>query len=567
VRGPGPSAPVDRKAYTCAVLEQTQVALRRHDLFVAPSEKWADPRIGLLQGGVWEAARPRVCRALDHAFDPAVELAALDTQLDAAYRRTAANVAANPAVRVEQRRGRDHLVLTPLERLDEPASLQRLRAALDAQMPHADLPEVLLEIHGVTGFADAFTHLSEERARVADLPTSVCAVLLAEACNVGLPAVAREDIAALTRDRLAWVKHNYVREETLARANACLVDYHQTLPLAADWGGGELASVDGLRFKVPVKTLNAGYNPRYFGVERGATWLNMTSGTHLGLHGVVVPGTLRDSGYILDVVLEHPTSLRPTEIVSDTAGYADVVFGIFALLGYQFSPRLADLGELRLWRLDPRADYGTLDRVARHPIKRDLIARHWDDLLRVVGSLTEGTLTGSAALRMLQSGGRYSTLGRAVAEYGRIAKSLFLLSYLDDESYRRRVLHQINRQEGRHRLARAVFYGQKGELRQHYREGQEDQLSALGLVLNLLILWNTRYTERILARMRSAGMEVRGEDVARLSPLGFAHLTILGRYQFVVPESVRRGDYRPLRDPGRAAAEAADGASTGFPFR
>jgi len=223
------------------------------------------------------------------------------------------------------------------------------------------------------------------------------------------------------------------------------------------------------------------------------------------------------------------------------------------------------LGELRLWRLDPKADYGMLDSVARHPIKPDLIARHWDDLLRVAGSLTEGALAGSAALRMLQSGGRYSTLGRAVAEYGRIAKSLFLLSYLDDGRYRRRGLHQINRQEGRHRLARAVFYGQKGELRQHYREGQEDQLSALGLVLNLLILWNTRYTQRILEYMRNAAIEVRAEDVVRLSPLGFAHLTILGRYQFVVSESVRRGDYRPLRDPG--TAEATGGASTGFPFR
>ncbi len=55
--------------------------------------------------------------------------------------------------------------------------------------------------------------------------------------------------------------------------------------------------------------------------------------------------------------------------------------------------------------------------------------------------------------------------------------------------------------------------------------------------------------------------------VARLSPLGFAHITILGRYQFTVPESVQRGDYRPLRDPGTAEAEAAGEASTGFPFR
>lgn len=351
-----PDYHVDRRAYTLAVLEQVQAALRRRDLFVAPSEKWADPRAALLQGATWEAARPRICRALNHALD----LAALGYQLDQAYRRTAAHLPANPDVRVEQRGGRDRLTLTPLERLDDPPSLRRLRATVDDRLPRVELPDVLLEIHGATGFAAAFTHVSEENARVADLPISVCAVLLADACNVGLRAVAREDVPALTFDRLSWVKHNYVREETLARANALLVDDPQAVPLTKAWGGGEIASVDGLRFKVPVKTLNAGFSPPYFGVGRGATWLNMASGP-LGLHGVVVPGTLRDSGRILDVVLEQPTNLRPMEIVSDTAGYADIVFGIFALLGYQYSPRLADLGDQRLWRLDPKADYGVLD--------------------------------------------------------------------------------------------------------------------------------------------------------------------------------------------------------------
>ena len=311
---------------------------------------------------------------------------------------------------------------------------------------------------------------------------------------------------------------------------------------------------------MPVQTLNAGLNPKYFGVERGATWLNVASGTYLGLHGVVVAGTMRDSGRILDLILEQPTSLRPTEITSDTAGYADIVFGLFALLGYQFCPRLADLGDQRLWRLDPKADYGPLDRIARNHIKTERIARHWDDLLRLAGSLTEGRVAGSEVLRLLQSGGRYSTLGHAVAEYGRIAKSLFLLPYLDDEGARRRVLHQLNRQEGRHRLARILFYGHKGELRQHYKEGQEDQLSALGLVLNMVVLWNTRYTQRALDQLRAEGHEVRPEDVRRLSPLGFDHITILGHYQFVVTESVRRGDFRPLRAPATRTAVIGQGA-------
>ena len=37
--------------------------------------------------------------------------------------------------------------------------------------------------------------------------------------------------------------------------------------------------------------------------------------------------------------------------------------------------------------------------------------------------------------------------------------------------------------------------------------------------------------------------------LARLSPLGCEHINLLGRYAFSVPEQVRRGELRPLRDP------------------
>lgn len=70
---------------------------------------------------------------------------------------------------------------------------------------------------------------------------------------------------------------------------------------------------------------------------------------------------------------------------------------------------------------------------------------------------------------------------------GRIIKTLYLLPYIDDETYRRHLLTQLNRGEGRHSLARVTFHGQRGEVRQRYREGQEDQLGALGLVVNVLI--------------------------------------------------------------------------------
>ena len=53
---------VDRTAYTICVVERLQEALRRHEVFVAPSERWSDPRENLLQGAAWEAVRGQVCQ-------------------------------------------------------------------------------------------------------------------------------------------------------------------------------------------------------------------------------------------------------------------------------------------------------------------------------------------------------------------------------------------------------------------------------------------------------------------------------------------------------------------------
>jgi len=126
-------------------------------------------------------------------------------------------------------------------------------------------------------------------------------------------------------------------------------------------------------------------------------------------------------------------------------------------------------------------------------------------------------------------------------------------SVLDDETKRRSTLTQINRAEGRHSLGRDVFHGKRGEMRQKYREGQEDQLGALGLVLNAIVLWNTLYMDAALTQLRAEGHPVREEDVARLSPLGFKHINFLGHYSFYVPDCIARGELRPLRDPSEAA--------------
>jgi Tn3 transposase DDE domain len=267
-----PNGVVDRRAWTLCLVDRLRGALRCRDVFAAPSLRFADPRIGLLDGAAWGTARPSVCRTLGKSPNGAEEIEQLTVRLDRAFRSVAANLPKNASVRLEPESDATGLVLTGLEQIEEPASLVALRDAVMTRLPRVDLPELLLEVDARTGFASAFTHASEAEARARDLQTTLCAVLLAEACNTGLEPLVCPDVPALRRSRLGWVRQNYLRAETLTQANARLVAAQNSIDLVRRWGGGDVASADGLRFVVPVRTIHAGPNPKYFGPERGVTY-------------------------------------------------------------------------------------------------------------------------------------------------------------------------------------------------------------------------------------------------------------------------------------------------------
>ncbi|MGH3612386.1 MAG: Tn3 family transposase [Pseudonocardia sp.] len=84
------------------------------------------------------------------------------------------------------------------------------------------------------------------------------------------------------------------------------------------------------------------------------------------------------------------------------------------------------------------------------------------------------------------------------------------------------------------------FHGRRGDLRQAYQQGMEDQLGALGLILNCITLWNTVYLDAALTQLRARGYPVLDADVARLSPYRRRHLNVHGHYTFQLPVPAAR---------------------------
>ena len=101
---------------------------------------------------------------------------------------------------------------------------------------------------------------------------------------------------ALTRGRISHVDQNYLRPDNYTAANSILIAAQDSIELARRWGGGLVAGIDGMRFAVPVRSIHARPNPKYFDRRRGATWLNVLNEQAAGLADPRAFGQPRDSG-------------------------------------------------------------------------------------------------------------------------------------------------------------------------------------------------------------------------------------------------------------------------------
>jgi hypothetical protein len=91
---------------------------------------------------------------------------------------------------------------------------------------------------------------------------------------------------------------------------------------------------------------------------------------------------------------------------------------------------------------------------------------------------------------------------------------------------------QLNRGEERNGLARRLFFANQGLFRSGDLAEIMNKVSALSVLSNAVLVWNTvRFTE-ILAELEVSEGPVERADLARISPLAHAHVIPSGTYHF-----------------------------------
>tara|TARA_Y100001954_G_scaffold234035_1_gene288529 strand:+ start:392 stop:1042 length:651 start_codon:yes stop_codon:yes gene_type:complete len=156
------------------------------------------------------------------------------------------------------------------------------------------------------------------------------------------------------------------------------------------------------------------------------------------------------------------------------------------------------------------------------------------------------TDTGGATLSAYK---RQNRLDFALAEVGRIERTLFSLDWLESPTQRRRCQAGLNKGEVRHALAQAIFAHRQGRFADRTLQSQEHRASGLNLIIPSIAFWNKVYLGRAVEHLRARGESVATGLLAHVSPMGWSHIGLTGDYLWEEVDPQAAGKPRPLNDP------------------
>ena len=532
---------VDRRAWEVCVLSELRDRLRAGDVWVRGSRRYRNFEDCLLPKPTFAALRAEGPLPVGVEEDVESHLATKRDALAAAMADVA--VLAKAGQLPDAVLDETGLRITPLRAETPP---EALRAAQDAygMLPRPRITDLLLEVDSWTRFSDCFTH--QRSGRPVEERAALLTTILADGINLGLSRMA-ESCQGHSLRQLAWMHDWHVREECYAAALARLIEAHRALPLARVWGDGTTSSSDGQFFRAGGRGEALGDVNARHGNEPGGAFYTHVSDQFGPFHTKVIAATASEAPHVLDGLLQHGTGLRIVEHFTDTGGATDQVFGLLALLGFRFAPRLRDLKDRRLYAFRGQAVPEVLAGMVGGTVDTDHVRAHWDEALRLAVSVGSGHASASGMLRRLAAYPRQNGLAVALREIGRVERSLFTLDWLRSGELRRRANAGLNKGEARNALARAVFFHRLGELRDRSFENQAFRASGLNLLVAAIILWNTRYLQAAFDALAARGAAVPPDLMRHVAPLGWEHISLTGDYVWAADAQPGPGLLRPLR--------------------
>ena len=404
------------------------------------------------------------------------------------------------------------------------------------QLGYVPILRVLSDVNHVTKFTKSFTHHSIKNSKTKAQAGTFYAGIIGLGCNIGVSKMAQIS-AGINQNAMNTTVNWFFSLKTLTSANEHIREFINRLALPgifSDLENQRHGSSDGRKVGVSVECLLAAYSFKYFGKDAGVSVYTFIDDRQVLFYHTVISASEREAAYVIDGL--NNINVPKIDIHStDTHGYTELIFATMHFLSTSFAPRIKNIAKQKIYAFSTKKTYEKLGYkiLPSRPIHQKLIKEHWEDILRFMVTIRLNKVSASQLFKRLSSYAKDNPLYKAIKEFGRIVKSLFVLTYFDDVKLRQRIEKQLNRIESSNKFARAIFYANNSEFKQSDPEEQNIAVACKVLIQNSIVLWNYLYLSQLLTNC--ADEKERAEMISLIkegSVLTWSHVNLHGEFDF-----------------------------------
>ena len=519
---------VNRINYEICALQSLREALRCKEIWVVGANRFCNPDHDL--PGDFQERRDVCYNRLSLPLDAGAFIDRLRTEMKAELAAFNRSLPSNPTVRLDPRR-KHPIIVTPLEPQAEPPTLEALKLELGRRWPMTGLLDILKEADLRVGFTSAFASAAQrEVVDRTEVQRRLLLCLYGLGTNAGMKRLSGGR-HGVTYKELLHTRRRYIDKDGLRDAIRRVVDATFAARRIDVWGEGTSACAgDSKKFGAWDQNLMTEWHVRYGGRGVMIYW-------HVEKKSVCIYSQLKrcsssEVSSMIEGMLHHGTEMEVDRQYVDSHGQSEVAFAFCELLSFSLLPRLKAISSQRLYLPAPKAGeaYPNLVSILTRPIDWELIRTQYDDMVRYATALLERTADPEAILRRFTRANVQHPTYRALAELGKVVKTIFLCRYLGSEALRQEIHEGLNVVENWNSANSFIFFGKGGEVATNRLEDQEVSVLALHLLQSCLVYINTLMLQRVLEepswRSRMTEADHRG-----LCPLVYAHVSPYGSFE------------------------------------
>lgn len=395
--------------------------------------------------------------------------------------------------------------------------------------------QVLHAVQEKCHFIDALQHFSTKNNRQKPDNAMFFAGILAYGCNIGVGAMAR-NAPNISANSLENTVNWYFSLENIRKANDRVIAMMGRLKI------GELfrkdpsvihTSSDGQKFYIQVDSIHASSSFKYFGKEKGIVSLTFIDDMHRLFHSLTIMASEREALYVFEGLMQNDV-VQSDMHSTDTHGTNGINFALMYLAKIRFIPRIEDFQNQNFYifsdmEVPKLIDY---DLKVGKSIDTSVIENNWDMLCRMMITILTKHCSATTLIKRLGSYSQHHPVYQALKELDKIVKTIALLNYMDDETVRQIVQKQLNKGENANKFARAVFYGNSGEIRFASREEQLLSDACKRLIQNIIIAWNYLYLTDLVLKSPAQERKKLIQIIQESSPVQWEHINLHGTFDF-----------------------------------